>query len=239
MRSTLGLAGSKIIVTGASGFLGKIICEVLKREYVRVIEIDVNETSSVEKLDITDKEKFGEFYGIVYEHRGIDGYADGLINNAAVSFKGDNLSSKEFMKTLEVNVEGTYNCITQFKDVLKPNASIVNIASVYGMLSPDFRIYNNEHLYNSSAYGASKAAIIQLSKYYAAQLAPIRVNSISPGGIFQGHDDDFVKQYSDRVPLGRMANPEEIIDAILFLLSPMSSYITGQNLVVDGGMSIM
>lgn len=251
MMKTLGLGGKKIIVTGAGGFLGSYICSALRYEGARVIGVDVvgDEKVSIstgsyviKKLDITDKEKFGDIKEYIYDNfaGSDDGYIDGIINNAAVNFKGNNISAKEFTKTLEVNIEGMCNCITQFKDILTTNASIVNVASVYGMLSPNFKIYNNnEELYSSSAYGASKAAAIQLTKYYAVQMAPIRVNAVSPGGIRQDHDDGFVKQYSKRVPLDRMAKPEEIADVILFLLSPMSSYITGQNLIVDGGLSII
>jgi NAD(P)-dependent dehydrogenase (short-subunit alcohol dehydrogenase family) len=250
MMKTLGLGGKKVIATGAGGFLGSYICNALRYEGVKVLGLDLGEEKSVptntgayiiKNLDITDKEQFGLIKEYVCENffDSGSGYIDGIVNNAAVSFKGNRTSSKEFSRTLEINVEGTYNCITQFEDLLTPDASIINVASTYGILSPDFRIYNgNEDLYNSSSYGASKAAIIQMTKYYAAQMAPVRVNAVSPGGIFQNHDRGFEKQYSDRVPLGRMANPEEIADAILFLLSPMSSYITGHNLIVDGGLSV-
>lgn len=245
MQRTLGLAGKRVLVTGADGFLGEFICKALRYEGVRVIGVDVREKLgittntgpySIYKLDITDKEQFNQLVHII---NGADGYLDGIVNNAAVSFKGNNLTSKEFMKTLEVNVEGTYNCINQLKSFLRQDSSIVNVASIYGLLSPDFKIYNdNEQLYSSGVYGMSKAAIIQMTRYYAVQLASTtRVNSISPGGILQGHEESFIKQYSERVPMKRMANPEEIANAILFLLSPMSSYINGHNLVVDGGLS--
>lgn len=236
MSKNLDLSNKRILVTGAAGFLGLFICDALMAEGADVIGVDVqskppsNGAYPVYKLDITDKESMSDFK--------FSGSLDGIVNNAATSFRGNENTSEEFMKTLEVNIEGTYNCITQFKNTLSRDASIVNIASIYGILSPDFRIYSgNESLYSPSVYGASKAAIVQMTRYYATQLAPIRVNSVSPGGILQGHNDSFIKQYSDRVPMKRMANPEEITDAILFLLSPMSSYITGHNLVVDGGMS--
>lgn len=250
MQKTFDLAGSKIVVTGANGFLGQVICNTLRFEGAEVIGIDICEAKSVstntelyiiKKLDITNKNHFADLKDFITStyNELVGGYIDGLINNAAVSFKGNHISSEEFSKTMEVNIKGTYNCITQLSDVMSSYASIVNVSSVYGLISPDFRIYDgNEDLYNSSAYGASKAAIIQMTKYYAAQLAPIRVNAVSPGGIFQNHSRDFVEKYSKRVPLGRMADPKEIVNAIMFLLSPMSSYITGQNLVVDGGLSI-
>jgi NAD(P)-dependent dehydrogenase (short-subunit alcohol dehydrogenase family) len=124
--------------------------------------------------------------------------------------------------------------------IMEKNSSIVNVASIYGVVAPDPRIYlDDKSQYNSSIYGMTKAAIIQMSKYYAIQFAPygIRVNTISPGGIKQEQTITFQKAYIEKTPMRRMAESNEIVDAILFLLSDMSSYITGHNLIVDGGMS--
>jgi gluconate 5-dehydrogenase len=119
--------------------------------------------------------------------------------------------------------------------------SIVNIASMYGIVSPDFRAYENDaDLLNPPNYGAAKAGIIQLTRYYAVYFAKddIRVNCVSPGA-FPSYDikkrQNFIKKLSDRIPIGRIGNPEELGGAVVFLSSEASSYITGQNLVVDGG----
>ena len=231
---TLGLKDKKILVTGADGFLGRHIVEALISEGAYVICTDVKGSVTAEELDISDAISV---YNYATKLRYQDKMTlDGLVNNAAVSFKGNQDDPVTFSKTMDVNVKGAYNCIEKFRHILSKDASIVNIASMYGMISPDFSIYEgNEQLYNSSAYGASKAAIIMMTRYYANQLAPIRVNAISPGGIFQGHNDSFTERYSKNVPLKRMAGPEEIVNAILFLLSPLSSYITGINLPVTGG----
>jgi len=235
----LKLQGKKIAVTGASGFLGKHICNILKENYVRIIPIDIFGKNDINKVDISDIEQLREFSKQIYSYGRVDGYLDGLINNAAVSFKGEHITTKEFAKTIEVNIQGTNNCISAFEDLFSPNASIVNIASVYGVITPDFSIYDNDsELYSSAAYGASKAAVIQLTKYHAKRLAPVRVNSVSPGGIFDDHSKEFVDKYSSRVPIKRMADPQEIVNAMVFLLSDMSSYITGHNLIVDGGLTI-
>ena len=113
---------------------------------------------------------------------------------------------------------------------------------MYGLISPDFRIYNQGDRKNSEIYGATKAGIIQLTKYFAVHLAEnnIRVNSISPGGVYNSDNpqsESFIKNYSYRCPMKRMAKVEEISGAVVFLSSSASSYITGQNLVIDGGMS--
>ena len=123
--------------------------------------------------------------------------------------------------------------------VKKNNGCIINIASVYGVVSPDPRIYGKSGRNNSEVYGASKAAIIALTRYLAVHLAPhVRVNAISPGGIYNHQSEDFVKNYENRTPLGRMANTEDIVGAAVFLASDASRYITGQNIVVDGGFTL-
>ena len=117
------------------------------------------------------------------------------------------------------------------------NPAIVNIGSIYGVVSSDPRIYTDCSRMNSEAYSASKAGVIQLTKYFSAHLAEhkIRVNCVSPGGIFNNQGDDFVKNYSHRTPFSRMATVDEICGAIIFLASIDSNYITGQNIIVDGG----
>jgi NAD(P)-dependent dehydrogenase (short-subunit alcohol dehydrogenase family) len=235
---SLDLKGKNIFVTGAAGFLGEHIVEELIECGATVYGVDCVKKDGVGFLDITNEESLDDYvadFVIFNEGQKIDG----IVNNAAVSFKGDSLTSGQFTKTMEVNVVAVYNIIKSFKPVLSKSASVVNVASLYGINSPDFRIYDGDSsLYSSSAYGASKAALIQMTKYYAAELAPIRFNAVSPGGIYQGHSEEFDRRYSDRVPIKRMAQPEEITNPILFLLSPLSSYITGHNLVVDGGLTV-
>ena len=117
------------------------------------------------------------------------------------------------------------------------NGSIINIGSIYGIVSGDPRIYNKNDRKTAECYGASKAAIIHMTKYFAVHLAEvsIRVNCISPGGVFNNQGEDFVKNYSYRTPMGRMAHDTEIADTAIFLASDESSYITGQNITIDGG----
>lgn len=231
---TFQLKDKNIVVTGSAGFLGQHIMRALTVEGANPIGADLR--GAEYELDLDDEMSISELF-----KRVTDKYEriDGLINNAAISYKGGETCRRSFDETLTVNVSGTDSCIYHFSKGMK-DASIVNIASLYGCLSPDFRIYEGDRgEYNSVAYGASKAGIIQLTKYRAVLLADknIRVNAVSPGGIYNAQDPKFSALYSDRVPMSRMAEPEEIVNAILFLLSPLSSYITGQNLMVDGGLS--
>lgn len=234
---TFRLKDKKVLVTGASGYLGGHIVRALTEEGAIPITADLS--GSTYKLDISNKESIWDLRKTLIEDFG---NIYGVVNNAAVSFKGIDISPESANKTLAVNITGTDECVRHFSDLIKgEGGSIVNIASIYGLLSPDFRIYEGDPKeYNSAAYGASKAGIIQLTKYRAVSMADsgIRVNAVSPGGIYQDHHPKFNKLYSERVPMKRMGQPEEIVNAVLFLLSPLSSYITGQNIVVDGGMSI-
>ena len=115
---------------------------------------------------------------------------------------------------------------------------IVNVSSIYGMCGPDYSLYEGTKMGNPAAYAASKGGLIQLSRWMATTLAPdIRVNTISPGGVFRNQPKEFIKRYETKTPLGRMATEEDLKGAIIFLASNLSSYVTGHNLIVDGGWS--
>ena len=142
-----------------------------------------------------------------------------------------------------VNLKGTFLCIQEYtkycESTGKPG-TIVNIASHYGQVSPDPRIYTDCARRNSEVYGATKAGIIQMTRYFAVHLAEhkIRVNCIAPGGVrnpITPQGDDFQKNYGYRCPMDRMGEIEEMVGPILFLLSPAASYVNGQTLAVDGG----
>lgn len=234
------LDNKRVLVTGACGYLGKNICGLFENNGAIVYRVDKVANDDTLYLDISKRNDVSCFVDSLIElHNEIK--FDGIVNNAAISFKGFDLTEDEFIKTLNINVSGANNIILEFNRILNKNASIVNISSIYGFLTPDFSIYDgNESLFNSCAYGCSKAALLQLTRYYARILGKngIRVNSVSPGGIFQEHCKDFVEKYSKRVPLGRMADPNEISNVVLFLLSDLSSYISGANIPVTGGIEI-
>ena len=120
------------------------------------------------------------------------------------------------------------------------NGSIVNMGSVYGVTAPDFKIYEETNITMPAAYSAIKGGLIQFSKYLAAYFGKngVRVNLVSPGGVINGQHKKFTERYEQKVPLGRMAIPGDIASAVSFLLSDRSSYITGQNLIVDGGFTL-
>ena len=119
---------------------------------------------------------------------------------------------------------------------LNKNGSIINVASIYGVLGPNYSLYEGTDMGNPAAYAVSKGGLIQLTRWLSTTLAPdIRVNTISPGGVFRNQADEFVHRYESRTPLGRMAREEDFIGVTAYLASDLSAYVTGQNLIVDGG----
>ena len=242
-----------VLITGATGQLGHTLCKTFIDLGAIVIgtDVEINEKKilhdsniSYIPLDITHKKSVENIFEKLYnKHRCVDV----LINNAGVSVfvPFEDRTEESFDWTTSVNLKGTFLCMQEYaknhKNV-KQQGSIINIASIYGIISPDPRIYQVGDNVNSEVYGATKAGIIQMTKYFAVHLADyrIRVNAVSPGGIYNPENPQskyFINEYSKRNPMGRMANAEEMLGAVLYLASDASSYVTGHNLVVDGGMS--
>ena len=251
---------SIIIVTGAAGQLGQALVNSLIDSKAYVVCFDtslINLNKAAKKnswstevilfeLDITNQEAIMKAFRKVIAKFG---KIDAVVNNAGISVfdSWDNRSEEDFDSVLNVNIKGTFFCMREFFKYLivsKTKGSVVNIASHYGIISPDPRIYTDCSRRNSEVYGASKAGVIQMTKYFSvnaiADGANVRVNAIAPGGILNDNEpqgDDFQAQYANRCPMKRMGNVREMVGPVLFLLSPDSSYINGQTLVVDGGMT--
>src|SRR5262245_48519179 len=184
------------------------------------------------------------------------GRIDILINNAAIDPKVDVRPDCAFCNTfedfpltlwqqsLDVNLTGAFLCAQAAGRVMvrAGRGVIVNVSSAYGLVAPDQRLYQRDdeekqRLFKPASYAVTKTAIAHLTRYLAAYWGPsgIRVNTLTPHGIFNGHDPGFVRRYNSRTPLGRMARNDEMNGPLLFLVSDASSYMTGANLVVDGG----
>jgi NAD(P)-dependent dehydrogenase (short-subunit alcohol dehydrogenase family) len=238
----LAEAGATIVVAD----LDKSRCELVKNS---LLNSDRHYTIS---FDITSEEEVKMACDAILTKYG---KIDILVNNAAINdmfenpllageqSKFENYPVEMFRKSLEANVTGTFLCCQVFgKEMAKAGkGSIINIASTYGMVGPDQSIYKDKEgkqlFYKSAAYPATKGAVINFTRFLAAYWGKdgVRVNTLSPGGVENSQDDFFVQNYSAKTPLNRMAKPTDYQGAIVFLASDASDYMTGANLVVDGG----
>jgi NAD(P)-dependent dehydrogenase (short-subunit alcohol dehydrogenase family) len=241
------------LVTGSVGQLGKQFCIALASEgaTVWVSDLELVECENIVnnlpgavkhyplQLDVS-KPKSVE--NAISQIRETSGSLDILVNNAGIAIFApfEERDFEEFMNVFKVNVGGTFLCIKECSKLMREmntKGSIINIGSIYGIVSGDPRIYTDCARNTPECYGASKAAIIHMTKYFSVHLAKygIRVNCISPGGVFNHQGADFVENYSQRTPMSRMADEKELSGTAVFLASDGASYITGQNIAVDGG----
>jgi NAD(P)-dependent dehydrogenase (short-subunit alcohol dehydrogenase family) len=245
-----------VLITGAAGQLGECFCDALSGAGADLAVTDINGESSrlvAEKysergtrckafeLDVTSAVSIKD---AVVKILNEFGRIDVLINNAGVGVftPFEERTEEEFSSVLEVNLKGTFLCsqIISEQMILQGHGNIINIGSIYGIVSSDPDIYGVSGRNNSEVYSCSKAAVIQMTRYLAVYLAKynIRVNCISPGGIFNYQEKGFVESYIKKTPLGRMGECSDLKGAIVYLASDASSYVTGHNLVVDGGFTI-
>jgi NAD(P)-dependent dehydrogenase (short-subunit alcohol dehydrogenase family) len=223
------------VVTGALGKLGPVWCDALSAAGYDVVRIDVRGGSGVEAADVTDREALTAILDRV-------GTPAVLENNAGIDQPpdpdGGTPSDDDFLRVLDVNTRGTFVASHVFGLAMQRGGggSIVNIGSLYASISPDPSFYDHiPGFVKPPAYGASKAGVVQLTRWLARHLAPVRVNALSPGGVLGDQDDAFRRKYNARVPLARMAEPEDLTGPLLFLASDASRYVTGHELRVDGG----
>lgn len=168
------------------------------------------------------------------------GRLDILVNNACSNhFESfETVALKDWNQVLAVNITGTMliSRATAPHMLQNDGGVMINLSSIYGVVAPDQRIYGSTGTNSPLVYGMTKAALIQMTRYLATFWAPhIRVNCLTPGGLFNNQDERFIGQYVAKTPLGRMAGPDDLKGAVLFLASDASAWVTGQNLVVDGG----
>jgi NAD(P)-dependent dehydrogenase (short-subunit alcohol dehydrogenase family) len=256
----MNLKGRRALITGATGGIGQEIALTIAELGGDLILVD-RPNSNYEALkksildnwsvdiqcidcDLEYENSRMELINSVIKH---NSNLDILINNAAFvgesnlegwvdSFENQNLET--WRRALEVNLTAPFHLCQAFTPLLKKNkvGSIINIASIYGVNAPDYSLYKNTDMGNPAGYSTSKGGLIQLTRWLSTTVAPnIRVNTISPGGVWRNQPEKFVERYKSKVPLERMATEEDFKGVVAYLSSDLSSYVTGQNILVDGG----
>lgn len=240
------------VVAGGAGLIGKPVVLGLIQAGARVYVADIDEKNGkkLEKqntkckwinLDIADIKSVKNCINTIVKK---DKKIDIWINCAYPrtqdwSVKFEDIKFESWRENVDMHLNGYFLCCQQIAKQMKKQkkGSIINFSSVYGVVGPDFSIYDKTKSTMPAAYSAIKGAIITFSKYLATYYAKhgIRVNTICPGGIYDKQPQVFVKKYEEKTPMGRMGTPEDIAGPVLFLASDASSYITGHVLMVDGG----
>ncbi len=257
MSLNTDIKGKRVLLLGACGVLGRAHVRILMEHEVRLIIADRPGSSVLEDarsfgilgLEIDAGDEVSMVAGVDNASKHYGGL-DGAIFNAAITSEGlaaigDPFHNFEeyplalWQKAIDINLTGGFLFSREAGKVLKAGGggSLINVSSLYGVVGPDHRIYDGQTFESFPAYSASKAGIIGLSRWLATWWGKdgVRVNCVSPGGVFNGHNEQFSKAYANRTPMGRMADRDEITGIFIYLLSDSSRYCTGQNFVIDGG----
>jgi NAD(P)-dependent dehydrogenase (short-subunit alcohol dehydrogenase family) len=260
VNELMKLNGRVALVTGAGGHIGAAICESLaelgaavvvlekEAESCRGVASRIQESCRIEAMplivDLNDEEAVRSVPQAILDRFG---RLDILVNCAALvgtsELKGWVTSFLEqsadvWRMALEVNLTAPFVLTQVCAKALAASGhgSVINIGSIHGMVGPDLSLYEETNLGNPAAYAATKGGLLQLTRWLATVLAPdVRVNAISPGGVWRNQPEDFLKRYVAKTPLRRMATEEDLKGAVAYLASDLSAYVTGHNLVVDGG----
>ena len=239
---TLAQAGAGVVVADKDGSAARSLAADLIQKGIQALGVgmDVTKADSVHQMVASTLREFGRL--------------DILVNSAALDPKFDPQSKEAhsgafedyplelWQQALDVNLTGMFLCsqaaVTPMLE--QGNGVIINVSSIYGVAAPDQRMYQRQGepaQFKPAYYTVTKAGVLGMTKYLAAYYAGknIRVNALTPGGVFNQHNDDFVAAYSARAVIGRMAEKDEMNGALLFLASDASRYMTGANLIVDGG----
>ena len=251
MTDLFSLEDRVAIVTGGAGQLGAEIVRGLAERGARVAVFDLEADEF--RVDVTDRRAIDEATKRVSDKWGVPHV---LVNAAALDSPPDapaeevgpveSYPEESFDKVMDVNVKGTFLCcqVVGARMAEAGRGSIVNVSSVYGMLSPvqdvyDFRRAKGETFFKPVAYSVSKSALYNLTRYLATYWARsgVRVNTLTLAGVWNEQPKEFLDAYTARMPIGRMADVREVVGPVVFLASDASSYVTGANLVADGGWS--
>jgi len=249
-RDTFLLKNKIAVVTGGAGLIGKEIVKGLLDFGAEVYIADVSKNIYEDHISSNTHNIHLDITSARSVHNGIKKIIelskkiDILINCAYPRTqdwgeKFENISFESWKENVNDHLGGYFLCCQKSADQMKlqQNGSIINLASIYGVVAPDFSVYKNTDMTMPAAYSAIKGGIITFTKYLATYFGKynIRANVVSPGGIFDNQSPSFIEKYCQKTPLGKMATPQDVVGAIIFLASDASSYVTGQNIIIDGG----
>jgi NAD(P)-dependent dehydrogenase (short-subunit alcohol dehydrogenase family) len=240
------LSGRVIAITGGQGLIGRAVAQAARASGARVLVLDIAVAQApgeiqTESFDITDIERRTErLTDLEARHGKIAGWVNcAYPRTADWALKLEDIPATSWQTNIDrhLNAYCLWSSTVAERMASHGGGSIVNLASIYGMVGPDFTVYQGTQMTMPAAYAAIKGGVIAYGRYLASYFgnAGVRVNTVSPGGVFDNQAESFVQRYTQRLPLGRMARVEEIAWPIVFLLSDASSYVTGENLATDGG----
>lgn len=260
LKELMNLRGRRALITGATGFLGRMMADTLGEMGADLLLVDrpgsdfaLLENELRERWQVStqslacdlesEEERLAMIAAVKADGRGLNC----LINNAAfvgasdlqgwvAPFEAQTLDT--WRRAMEVNLTAAFHLCQAFTPELRAaeGGNIINITSIYGEFGPDWRLYEGTAMGNPAAYSASKGGLVQLTRWLATTIAPhVRVNAISPGGVFRNQPEVFVQRYVARTPLARMATEDDFRGAVAYLASDLANYMTGQVLRVDGG----
>lgn len=264
MKDLFDLTKKNIVVTGAAGYLGSRFCEELVQRGANVVIADVSQEKCEDLADTLNKSKAGKAIPLAVDLASESsvqtwakkvlsdlGSVDVLVNNAAA--KSANFFNElgefpleDWKAVSDVNVNGIFLTVREFGPHMakRGKGSIINVSSIYGVVGPDQGIYEGsfhsefkKSINTPLVYAATKSSVIGITKYLATYYGArgIRTNTLTPGGVSGGQNEEFQKRYKAKVPMRRMAEREDLLGALVYLASDASSYMNGQNLIVDGG----
>ncbi len=253
MANKYDITNKNVLITGAAGQIGQALVKSFLENGAYVYAVDLMPAPDPKLIEAVGEHnaKFVYISGSITTEASIEGIfsqvarpLDVLVNCAGIGVYTpfEKRTEEELDSVYNTNLKGTILMSKKAAEGMKERGqgTIINFGSIYGVTTPDFRIYGDSGRNSSEIYGATKAGIIHFTEYLAAYFAKsgITANSISPGGVFRAQDPSFVEKYEYKTPLGRMASPEDLVGTILFLASPDARYITGQNITVDGGFTV-
>jgi len=264
-QSRFSLAERVVVITGSGGILGSAYCEALASRGAHIVLADLPQKDPNRQALLLSSKYNTKVLGVTCnvdcennvsslfsDALDVFGRVDVVINNAAATGEhlsdiGDAFSDFEnyplsvWEESLRTNLTGVFLVAREGgKSMLKSGGgSLINVSSIYGVVAPDHNIYSGLPFSSLPSYSASKAGVHGLTQWLSTYWASknIRVNTLVPGGVYNKHNPIFVERYSARTPMGRMANPDDLIGALVYLATDASLYVTGQKFIIDGGLT--